>query len=248
MHLSKVACFIAVISLSLLGCSSSTDSGDTSGGDDNDTTTEYSLSVSIDPSDAGTVNPSSGNFDEGSELTVEASANEGWVFEEWTGDQQSRENPLTFTISQNTNLTANFSQKESKYAVEMVASDSQNSIDLGFGQDVDGTAEFDDSLDQEAPPPPPAGALHAFFEIKDLDLFKDFRSSTKEQVQWSLNYQVNSDRDLQLDWSISDGAQIPGSLTLTDESGSFDVEMLSDSSHTISGTSGGTLIINYSFD
>lgn len=248
MRLSKVICVITVVCLSCWGCSSSTDSGDTDGGDNKEPTTEYSFSVSIDPSDAGSVTPSSGNYDEGTEVTVEADPNDGWTFEEWSGDQQSEENPLTFTITENTSLTANFLQKESKYAVQMVAGDGQNSIDLGFGQDVDGTGEFDDSLDQEAPPPPPADALHAFFKINDLSLFKDFRSSTKQQVQWKLNYQVSSNRDFQLDWNIPDDAQTPGNLILTDESSSFEVDMLNNSAHAISGTSNGTLIINYSFE
>lgn len=209
---------------------------------------QYSLTISTSPSEAGSVNPSSGTFDEGSEVTVEATANDGFVFSEWTGDQQSTDNPLTFTINEDTDMTANFDDERSMYRVDLMATNLQDTVkDLSIGQ-AQGAVEGLDSMDEESPPPPPPGALSAFFEINDLDLYKDFRSNIKKQVQWNLQYQVDSGEDFKLDWTIADDTQSPGTLVLTDQSGSFEVDMFNNNTHTVSGSTSGTLIIEYSFN
>ncbi len=240
MRLLKITCFAIAISMTFWGC--------TTGPDDNNEPTEYSLSASASPSEGGTVDPSSGDFEEGSEVTVEATASEGWTFANWTGDQESSENPLTFTIDGDTEITANFEDQRSMYAMELEAIDADDTLGLGFGQADGATDGFDNGIDEEAPPPPPEGALNAYFEIDDLDLFQDYRSNIDTQVEWTLQYQVGSGEDLKLEWSFSDETQIEGSLTLTDSDGTFEVDMLSESSHTISGATSGSVLIQYSLE
>ncbi|MDZ7808791.1 MAG: hypothetical protein U5K71_17030 [Gracilimonas sp.] len=43
----------------------------------------YNLTTSAEPSEAGSVNPSSAEAEEGGSIQVTASANEHWVFESW---------------------------------------------------------------------------------------------------------------------------------------------------------------------
>jgi hypothetical protein len=168
----------------------------------------YTLTATASPAEAGIVEPSEAEFDEGSQVSVEALANEGWEFIEWTGDFMAEDNPLIFTIGRNTELTANFIDISSVYSVDLTVSDEANSLDLAFGQDPDPSA-----LDEEAPPPPPADALHAYFDRNGENLFGDFRNFAEKQVVWKLNFQVGTGEELTLSWSV-DAGKMDGVLSL----------------------------------
>jgi uncharacterized repeat protein (TIGR02543 family) len=230
-----------VIILSVTGCEPNTNSNE----DQDNETPEYNLSVVANPSEAGNVEPSDGTYQEGSEVTIEATANEGWQFVDWTGDQTSDENPIIITITENIDLTANFEQQQSMYSVEMLVTDAANNLELGFGQTENATADFDPGIDEEAPPSPPSGALHAYFTINELNLFQDFRNNATQQTEWRLHYQVGSGQELTLEWNISNNTQIPGTLILTDENNSFEVNMIDQNTH-IENNSSGILLIRYS--
>lgn len=243
MRIGKVLCWLMAVGIIIMGCG-----GSSTGGDDN--SEQVNLSVSASPSEWGLVDPASGTYDAGEEVTVEATANEGYAFENWTGDQQSQDNPLTFTINEQTNLTANFVQTGPKYSAVITAGDGTEMIDdLEIGQSYAATAFFDEGLDTEAPPSPPQGAFDARFVTEDdTTLRKDHRSSTEPQVDWTLEYQLSDGQDFNLSWNLSveDQSLDGDDLALTDESGSFEVDMTSTSSHRVSGASSGTLIISYS--
>lgn len=242
MRVSKVLCWLIAMSVIIMGCG-----GSSTGGDDNNSE-QVSLLVTVSPSEGGSVNPASGAFGIGEEVTVEATANDGYGFENWTGDQQSQDNPLTFTINEQTNLTANFVQTGPRYSMVITAGDGTEMInDLEIGQSYDATVSFDENLDKDAPPPPPQGAFDARFVTQNDTLRKDHRNSTAQQVDWTLKYQLNSGQDFNLSWNLSvqDQSLDGDDLILTDESGSFEVDMTSASSHTVSGTSSGTLVISY---
>lgn len=242
MRFYKLTGVTVVISIVFLSC-------DLFGsGNGDEATEEYNLTASASPTEGGSVTPVSGSFKENSDVSVEATAADGWAFTSWTGDMESNEKTLTFSITEDTEVTANFTDQRSVYAVDMSASDSEETIDLSFGQADGATDDFDDGQDEDAPPPPPSDVLHTYFEIDDLDLYKDFRSNKNNNVEWILQYQVDSDKDLTLSWTITDDTKMEGDLTMTDESGSFEVDMLSESSHTISGSTSGTLTISYSLE
>ncbi|WP_148898698.1 InlB B-repeat-containing protein [Fodinibius salinus] len=230
------------MSVMIMGCG-----GSSTGGDDK-SSEQVRLLVTENPSEGGSVDPARGTFDVGEEVTVKADANDGYGFGEWTGDQQSQDNPLTFTINEQTNLTANFVQTGPRYSMVITAGDGTETInDLETGQSYDATASFDENLDKDAPPSPPQGAFDARFVTQSDNLRKDYRSSTVQQVDWTLKYQLSSGQDLNLSWNLSvqDQSLDGDDLILTDQSGSFEKDMTNSSSYTVSGASSGTLIISY---
>jgi uncharacterized repeat protein (TIGR02543 family) len=208
----------------------------------NFTKATHKMTTTADPSEGGSVTPSSGTYEHGTDVTIEATSNKGWEFAGWSGDLQSNDNPLTFTLNEDTDLKANFEDQRSVYTVELMVIDSKETLDISFGQQQGATQGFDDGIDEEAPPAPPGDALHAYFATGELDLFKDFRSNLKKQVAWNLNYQLGRGSELTLEWDITTDKKTPGTLILTDSSNSFEVDMFTQKSHTVSGSSGKLLI------
>jgi hypothetical protein len=91
--------FLLFITLSLLiSC----------GKDDFTPISKYTLSVTA--TDGGTVSSPGGSYNEGSSVTITASPNSEYIFENWSNG--STENPLTITVNQNISLTANFVKRK----------------------------------------------------------------------------------------------------------------------------------------
>jgi uncharacterized repeat protein (TIGR02543 family) len=219
--------------LVLSGCGT-TDSG---GDDDPPEVTRYSLSTSVSPQGGGSVSPGSGTFDEGANVSVEAIPNEGWVFDSWTGDIQSTDNPLSFSITSNTSLTANFTDVSSSYIVDIAAVNGPDQIDLRIGQQ-----EAPESV--EAPPVPPPGAFYVWLERDGDNFFSDIQSRTLTQVTWQMNLEPGDEDIITLNWT-TDITQADGTLTLTDVSGSFSIDMFSESSYQIDATQLDYVLIEY---
>jgi uncharacterized protein (TIGR02145 family)/uncharacterized repeat protein (TIGR02543 family) len=74
--------------------------------------TTYTLTISA--SDGGSVSPSVGEhkYDEGTSVTVTASANTGYTFKNWTGESSSTSSTINITMNGNKTLTANFQQND----------------------------------------------------------------------------------------------------------------------------------------
>lgn len=66
------------------------------------------FTLTIISSEGGSVNTSGGTYNEGTEITIIATSNEGYEFTGWEGFDSSEES-ITFTITSNIILTANFS-------------------------------------------------------------------------------------------------------------------------------------------
>ena len=238
--------FINLLTLGIGGCGT-TDS-DVGNGDNGNGSTpppSYTLSTDVTPEGAGSINPGSGSFEEGSPVSVEATANDGFEFIEWTGTITSEDNPLQFNIDQNTNLTANFADRRSVYIVTLTVADSQDGIELEFGQQE---AEIEES----APPPPPEGALDARFLKGDEELFTDIRSQTERELTWQLQLQPGEEPELTLSWQIDD-EKMEGSLVLSDsenraESGEIEVDMKTESSVSVNADEIEVLYIHYVLD
>ena len=68
-----------------------------------------SMTASVSPSEAGTVNPPNGTYTSGQQISVETeSADERWEFIGWTGDTTASADSLSFGIARNMDLVANY--------------------------------------------------------------------------------------------------------------------------------------------
>jgi len=74
----------------------------------------YTLTVSIDPEGSGSVSidPDYPIYAEGTTVSLEASALEGWSFHQWSGDLSGSTNPETILMDSDKTVTAHFKQDE----------------------------------------------------------------------------------------------------------------------------------------
>jgi uncharacterized repeat protein (TIGR02543 family) len=77
-----------------------------------ESTPVYQLTTHANPEEAGTVDPASGEFDEGSSVEITAEPNEHWVFVGWQGDHSGTQNPDSVTIQDDLSITALFEKRE----------------------------------------------------------------------------------------------------------------------------------------
>jgi len=77
--------------------------------------------LTIDLEGEGTTSPEEGNhtYTEGEEVTVTATAAEGWVFVQWTGDHEGTSEEITVTMDSDKRVTAHFEEDIDKYEVIM---------------------------------------------------------------------------------------------------------------------------------
>ena len=110
---SVAVCMLVVSMLVLSSCSSKRSSSSSTGGTQ---TQQYTLTVAVNPTGAGTVslNPAGGTYTAGTVVTLTAVANSGYVFSNWGGDlsgsQNPTQNPTVITMNTNKVVIANFAQ------------------------------------------------------------------------------------------------------------------------------------------
>ena len=67
-----------------------------------------SYTLTVNAGTGGSVSSSGGTYDHGAQVTIATTPNTGYVFSSWSDG--STEKNITITITQNTTLTANFSE------------------------------------------------------------------------------------------------------------------------------------------
>lgn len=72
----------------------------------------HTLRAGAIPSEAGTVEPQFREFRTGRTASVEAISYDGWQFDRWEGDIDSEQNPLEFSIEEDTRVTAYFVEEQ----------------------------------------------------------------------------------------------------------------------------------------
>jgi hypothetical protein len=209
-------------------------------------TETFNIAITVNPASAGSV-LSSGGDEAGNTVQFLAVPNTGWVFSGWSGTVDSFENPLTFVLENDVDLTANFSIFSNEYEFELVLTDQNTEVDLRFGQIPGATDFFDSGIDLESPPPPPGNTLHAWFGEGDRDLLWDFRNAFSPQVIWDIQITGGQQDNLSISWS-SQIEELSGSLILTDSNGSFETDMTSQSSQNITAAQAENLQIVYQFE
>ena len=71
---------------------------------------QYTLTVNTVGQGSVTLNPPGGTYDAGTVVTLTASPDSGWQFDNWGGDLSGSTNPTTITMNANKTVTANFSE------------------------------------------------------------------------------------------------------------------------------------------
>lgn len=91
--------------------------------DERNSPTIFNMSISITPDGAGTVIPSQDlSLPENETIQILAQPSNPYAFTGWTGSISSNENPLTVTVTENIDLTANFLIKNYPLTVSTVGS------------------------------------------------------------------------------------------------------------------------------
>jgi len=80
---------------------------------------EFDLDINIDGE--GTIEPSAGthSFEYGDEITLTANPDEGWSFQEWSGDISSTEDEMTVTMDEDKSVTAVFEEEVEHYELSV---------------------------------------------------------------------------------------------------------------------------------
>lgn len=240
----RIFCSLIVISGILMISACTAITGDDNDEDDEDEPTEYSLTVVTDPSNGGSVNPESGTYAEGEEVEVTATPADGWEFTGWTGDEETTDNPLTFEITSDTELTANFGEQPKAYSNQLEVADGTNSHTLTFGMNEGATDGYDEGLDEEAPPAPPDGSFYAHMAIDNYNLFADYRPVVAERMEWEMHFGAEGENTVMLNWDFNPD-QYYGTLTLVDDpdNPSIEVDMDAESSYEVEDNSLNVLYI-----
>lgn len=195
------------------------------------------MKATVNPKEAGSVNPPEGTYFAGKVITVEAIASdERWQFTGWSGDTTASGDSLTFKIRRDMNLVANYEilSVEKEFTNQITVSDGVNSMDLFFGMHENATSGFDAGIDRDLPPPPPSGSFYAQFNIPDYRLAEDYRAVRDQETIWELVFAPASGNLVSLSWDFSQTLQV-GMLTLTDdpENPTFEIDMKSESSYQV---------------
>lgn len=109
-------------------------------------TSMLSLNTSV-VSGKGTVSPDNGSFATGAEVTLSATAAEGYLFDHWEGDLSGNDNPVTVTMDKEKNIKAYFIEdNKPRYTVRTeisgggIISQSPQGTRLAEGSEVSFTA------------------------------------------------------------------------------------------------------------
>ena len=99
--------------------------------------TKFSVTISLNPSDGGSVSPTGGQYNEGQSVTFTVTPSQYYVFTGWSGSDTSTDNPLTIVINSNKSLTVNFEKKDTDG--DGVTDDVDQCSDTPSGEEVNET-------------------------------------------------------------------------------------------------------------
>jgi beta-lactamase superfamily II metal-dependent hydrolase len=97
--------------------------------------TTYTLSVSVNPSQAGSVSPSGGEYKSGLQITLTATPVSGYAFDYWDGDASGSSNTVPITMNSNKTITAHFKVVETETSPELETL-TVHFIDVGQGDSI----------------------------------------------------------------------------------------------------------------
>ena len=100
----------------------------------------YPIITAVSPSGAGTITPSSGSATSGATFGISGTANDGYVFSEWTGDYIGSTNPVDVPIAGSTAISGIFTSTTSYYPITTIVSPAgAGTITPSIGSAISGT-------------------------------------------------------------------------------------------------------------
>lgn len=150
---------------------------------------KFTLTTQVSPAGRGTISPSSGSFEKGSDVSLKATPSSKFRFKEWTGSVTGSNNPTTLAMNSNKTITAVFEE------VTYVPDDNfeQALIDLGI----------DDVLDDYVPTKNIKDIIKIELskkEIQDLTGIEDFIALKHLDVWQNQLTSIDVSKNLNLTW------------------------------------------------
>ncbi|MEL4456522.1 InlB B-repeat-containing protein [Lutimonas vermicola] len=81
---------------------------------------QYRLRTEASPEEGGTVSPASATYNKGTEVEIKATANDEYVFKNWSGDTSGDENPMKIMMTDDMVITAVFEKVQYTLNIEIV--------------------------------------------------------------------------------------------------------------------------------
>ena len=106
--------------------------------------------LTINAEDGGTTDPEPDTYthEEGAEVTVKAIPDEGYVFDEWTGDYEGEDEEITVTMDDDKEITAHFEAEEYELTIDIEGEGTTDpeagTHSYDYGEEVTVTAEAAD--------------------------------------------------------------------------------------------------------
>ena len=97
------------------------------------------FTLSVSQPTGGSISPTGGDYEAGTVVTITATADEGYLFNQWTGDATGTSNPVTVTMDDNKSVSATFNQTLIYYDLAVTV-EGQGSTDLTPGSYLEGTS------------------------------------------------------------------------------------------------------------
>tara|TARA_R100001143_G_C3360687_1_gene135329 strand:+ start:14641 stop:15147 length:507 start_codon:yes stop_codon:yes gene_type:complete len=129
-----------------------------------------------------------------------------------------------------------------EYSVTLTLSDDNKQIELRFGQHANPTSQ-----DEQMPPPPPEGNLHAHFTKNSKNYWKDFRSKDSEAEVWDFNFQTGDNGTVMLEWNLQT-TKFPGTLTLVNSEDDSSIEIDGTGEIELPISANGSFLFEYQLD
>ncbi len=101
-------------------------------------TVSYTLTANIEGEGEVDIDPDENKYENGTKVTLTAVPEEGWYFEEWTGDHTGSEKEITITMNDDKNITATFEEVKDDEHLLTIAIEGEGSTEPEPGDHVFG--------------------------------------------------------------------------------------------------------------
>ena len=109
--------------------------------------TMYTLTVTSNPTEGGTISPSGGEYEDGKDVTIRVTPNTNYEFDRWSGSVSGGETSLSITMDGNKSIVGNFVLSDTDG--DGVTDDVDTCPNTPSGQTVDSNGCSDSQIDTD---------------------------------------------------------------------------------------------------